>query len=432
MSIVLPAALPAFDVLRKECLQVVRPDRPMPTATQPLRIAVLNLMPEKVTTETQIARHLAAGDHHVELSLLVPDSLRSRTTPAEHLDTFYRRWSEARDEHFDGLIVTGAPVETLPFEAVDYWDELRQIFDWARTHVRRSFYICWAAQAALHHFHGVPKHALSHKCFGVFKHQVARRSAALLTGIPDSFWIPVSRHTEVRAIDLARVAGLEILVDGPETGPCLVEDRAQRAHYMFNHLEYDADSLKREYLRDLASERPSQLPENYFPDGDPSQAPVNFWRASATTLFNNWLDETERARARATCDELVFQWLASDCMDKRAGEGTELLVVAEGDAGTVSRVARTVSARRCWSRDLTWRTVGQETLLIELRVDELDQSAAQDTVRALLALARIRAVAVRDPQGFGGLFRAGNRARGAGAPRPPNRARLRGMLSVAA
>ncbi len=435
MSIVLPAALPAFDVLRQERLQVVGPDRPMPSAARPLRIALLNLMPEKARTETQLARLLAASNHHVELSLLVPNSYRPRTTPAEHLESFYRRWSEVRDEHFDGLIVTGAPVETLAFEAVDYWGELRQIFDWAQTRIRRGFYICWAAQAALHHFHGVPKHELSRKCFGVFKHQVASRSADLLAGIPDSFWVPVSRYTEVRAVDLARVAGLEILVDGPETGPCLVEDRARRAHYMFNHLEYDADTLKLEYLRDLASDRPTRLPENYFPDEDPSQPPVNFWRASAATLFNNWLNETERERTRAEGDELVFQWLASGREATRAesaGDRTEFLVVAEGDARSVSRVARTVSTRRCWSRDLAWRPVGEETLLIELRVDALDQSTVKETVRALLALARIRAVAVRHPQGFGGLFRAGPGARGPGADRPPNRARLKGMLSVAA
>ena len=224
-------------------------------------------------------------------------------------------------------------------------------------------------------------------------------------------------------------------MDGPETGPCLVEDRARRAHYMFNHLEYDADTLKLEYLRDLASDQPTRLPENYFPDEDPSQPPVYFWRASAATLFNNWLNETERERTRAEGDELLFQWLASGREATRAesaGDRTEFLVVAEGDARSVSRVARTVSARRCWSRDLAWRPVGEETLLIELRVDALDQSTVKETVRALLALARIRAVAVRDPQGFGGLFRAGPGARGPGADRPPNRARLKGMLSVAA
>ena len=432
MSIVLPAALPAFDVLQKECLRVVEPDNPMPTAARPLRIALLNLMPEKVKTETQLARLLAAGDHHVELSLLVPDTYHPRTTPPEHLERFYRRWSQARDEHFDGLIVTGAPVETLDFEAVEYWQELCQIFDWARVHVHRSFYICWAAQAALHHFHDVPKHNLDRKSFGVYKHRVAHRPATLMNGIPNSLWIPVSRHTEVRTVDLARVAGLEVLLHGPETGPCLVADPNQRAHYMFNHLEYDADTLEREYRRDLAAGRSTQVPENYFPDGDPDRTPVNFWRPSAATLFGNWLDEIEREHANAACDELVFQWLAPDDAAASPAPCTELLVAAEGNARSVDRVARTVSSRRCWSRDLTWQSVGKEVILIELRVEVLDQAAVQETVRSLLALAPIRSVAVRTPQGFGGLFRAPRHAKKPGAKRLPNRARLKGMVSFAA
>ncbi|MEM7226954.1 MAG: homoserine O-succinyltransferase [Pseudomonadota bacterium] len=294
MSIALPAALPAFDVLRSECLPVVALDQPRPRRA--LRIALLNLMPDKPVTETQHARLLAAGGHDVELTLLLPKNYRSKSTSAAHLDAFYRRWSEVRGEAFDGLIVTGAPLETLDFEKVDYWDELTEIFDWARGRVRRSFYICWAAQAALYHYHGVPKHVRERKCFGVFKHRVAKRSAKLLECVADDFWIPVSRHTEVRQSDLAGARGLEILVEGAETGPCLLEDRARGAHYMFNHLEYDADTLKREYLRDIAAERPVELPKNYFPEGNLDRAPVNFWRQAACALYSNWLDEIERDR----------------------------------------------------------------------------------------------------------------------------------------
>ena len=408
MSIALPSDLPAFDVLRQERLEVIAPGIAAPAAKRPLKIALLNLMPEKIKTEIQLARLLGASEHHVELSLLVPESYRPKTTPAAHMAAHYRPWSAVRDEHFDGLIVTGAPVETLAFEAVDYWAELRSIFDWARSNVTRSFYICWAAQAALNHFHGVAKHPLERKSFGIFKHRVVSRSAALLAGLGECFWIPVSRHTEMRAEELRLVPGLETLVHGPETGPCLIEDRARRAHYMFNHLEYDADTLKQEYLRDQAAGRPIQMPENYFPDDDLDRAPVNFWRKAALRLFGNWLDQIERERCRAACDELVMDWLAQDSGITDLPVRSELLVVVSGGAQCVPRVLSRVAGRRRWSRDLAWRAVGEGTLMIELNVDARDEGSVQQTVHRLFGLAQIRSVAVRNPRGFGGLYRAGD------------------------
>jgi homoserine O-succinyltransferase len=264
----------------------------------PLRIALLNLMPTKAATETQFARLLGSTPFPVALTLVVPDSYEPRNTPAEHLAAFYERWSRVRYRTFDGLIVTGAPVETLPFEEVAYWRELTAVFDWARSHVRRTYHVCWGAQAALHHFHGVPKRGLAAKMFGVFRHRVAARpDHPLFRGFGDGFVTPVSRHTEVRAADLPRDAGLEVLADSPEAGLCLVEDRPRRALYMFNHLEYDADTLGDEYRRDLRAGRPIAAPRHYFPGDDPARPPANTWRPFAHLLFRNWLGEMARSAA---------------------------------------------------------------------------------------------------------------------------------------
>jgi len=300
MSIALPEGLPAHDTLVQEGLDVYGHTGPF-GMTRPgtLRIALLNLMPMKPVTETQFARLLGAGPYDVELTLLLPDGYAPKTMPMDYLRSFYRRWSEVRDRTFDGLIVTGAPVETLPFREVRYWEQLTRILDWTQTHVGSSFHICWAAQAALQHFHGVPKHALPRKAFGVYRHRVRNWGVPLMRGFGAELPIPVSRHTEVRAGDLPRGRGVTVLADSPQTGLALLADRPRRAYYMFNHLEYDGDTLAREYRRDVASGRPVDLPANYFPDDDPTRPPRNAWRAPARLMFRNWLAELHGMSARA-------------------------------------------------------------------------------------------------------------------------------------
>jgi homoserine O-succinyltransferase len=300
MSIVLPKGLPAQDTLAREGIDVrdrdAADDRMRPGT---LRIALLNLMPMKPVTETQFARLLGAGPYDVELTLLLPDGYMPKSVPAAYLHQFYRRWSEVREATFDGLIVTGAPVETLPFQEVAYWRQLARIFDWSQTHVAGSFHICWAAQAALHHFHGVPKHALARKAFGVYRHRVRNWGDPLMRGFGAELPIPVSRHTEVRAGDLPRGRGITVLAESPETGLALLADRPRHAYYMFNHLEYDGDTLAREYRRDVAAGKPVDLPANYFPDDDPTRDPPHTWRAAARLVFRNWLAELHGTHLRA-------------------------------------------------------------------------------------------------------------------------------------
>ena len=291
MPIKIPNDLPARRTLEKEGVRIIRETDAIRQDVRPLRIALLNLMPDKIRTETQIIRVVGSTPLQVEMTLMKTGTYRSKNTPEQHLLDFYKTWDEVRYEKFDGLIVTGAPVETMVFEAVDYWDELTAIFDWAQTHVHSGFYICWAAQAALHYFYGVPKHALPRKMFGIYRHRVLKPDASLLQGFNDEFSIPVSRHTETRKEDIPRKPGLNVLAESEDSGLCLMEDVPHRAVYMLNHLEYDADTLKREYERDLASSQDIQLPKNYFPSDDPARSPLNQWRAYAHLLFWNWIGE---------------------------------------------------------------------------------------------------------------------------------------------
>lgn len=290
MPIAVPAGLPAQRSLLDEGIEVLSGDE-LRRRGDPLRICLVNLMPNKIVTEAQIARLLGAAAVPVALTLCVPDSYRSKTTPAAHIAAFYRPWSRIRDDDFDGLIVTGAPVETLPFEEVAYWPELCAIFDWARSRRIHGFHICWAAQAALYHAYDVPKHRLPAKMFGVFRHYRADAGARLLGGFGEEFPVPVSRHTEVRAADLPAVPGLDVLAASAEAGLCLVEDRGNRAVYMFNHLEYDAETLGEEFRRDRLAGKPIDVPRYYFPEDDPERTPVNHWRPCAHLLFANWLGE---------------------------------------------------------------------------------------------------------------------------------------------
>lgn len=291
LPIKIPDALPARATLETEGVVVMRETDASRQDIRPLRIGLLNLMPDKPKTETQFARLLGATPLQVELSLVQLASHTSRNTAPEHLAAFYRTWDEVIDERFDGFIITGAPVETLPFDQVGYWDELRRIFDWTQGHAHSCLNVCWGAQAALQHFHGVDKHILPAKLSGVYAHRLEAPASPYLRGLSDEIDIPVSRWSEVRRDELPAGAGLKVLLDSDEAGLCLVEDPARRALHMFNHLEYDATTLADEFARDQAKDPATPTPAHYFPGDQPSRAPKNRWRSHAHLLFSNWINE---------------------------------------------------------------------------------------------------------------------------------------------
>ncbi|NAZ36819.1 homoserine O-succinyltransferase [Rubellimicrobium sp. CFH 75288] len=292
MPIKLPADLPAFDVLSREGVMVMAESRAERQDIRPLRIGLLNLMPKKIQTETQFARLVGSTPLQIELQLIRMTEHQTRNTAAAHMEAFYRPFAEvaASGEKLDGLIVTGAPVEHLPFEAVTYWDELRRVFDWTQTHVHSTFGVCWGGMAMAWHFRGVPKHLLPAKAFGLYRHRAVLPTSPYLRGFSDDLLVPVSRWTEVRR-DEAEAAGLVTLLASDEVGPCLLEDREHRALYIFNHLEYDSDTLKQEYDRDREAGAAITLPRDYFPDDDPSRPPTNRWRSHAHLLYGNWINE---------------------------------------------------------------------------------------------------------------------------------------------
>jgi homoserine O-succinyltransferase len=293
MPITLPATLPAYDVLRNEGVMVMTPDRAAQQDIRPLRIGLLNLMPKKIQTETQFARLIGATPLQINFHLIRMSEHQTRNTAAEHMETFYRPFAEveASGEKFDGLIITGAPIEHLPFEEVTYWDELRRVMDWTQTHVHSTFGVCWGGMAMIYHFHGVQKHMLNAKAFGCFRHQNLNPTSPYLRGFSDDFVIPVSRWTEVRQSEIDTAPGLRTLLGSEEVGPCLVEDAGHRALYIFNHFEYDSDTLKQEYDRDVAADTPINVPLNYYPDDNPANPPKNRWRSHAHLLYGNWLNE---------------------------------------------------------------------------------------------------------------------------------------------
>jgi len=291
MPIKIPNDLPARSTLENEGVMIMTEATAARQDIRPLRIALLNLMPNKIRTETQFARLIGATPLQVELVLVKITKHTPKNTPADHMIAFYRDWESVKAEKFDGFIVTGAPVELLEFKDVTYWDELRRIFDWTQSHVHSSFNICWGAQAALHHFRGTPKYALSSKAFGVFRHRNLDPTSPILRGFSDDFSIPVSRWTEVRKSDLAGQRGLDVLMDSEEAGLCLVADQVNRALNMFNHIEYDTSTLGEEYWRDTKAGKPIALPRNYFPGDNPHAPPENRWRSHAHLLFGNWINE---------------------------------------------------------------------------------------------------------------------------------------------
>ncbi|MEB2344849.1 MAG: homoserine O-succinyltransferase [Deltaproteobacteria bacterium] len=290
MPLIIQNDLPATKILDAEGIFVIPRSEAVRQDIRALQVALVNLMPTKVETETQIARLLANSPLQVELTLVTMDSHRAVNTSEEHLLQFYQTFDRVRDRRFDGLIVTGAPVERLPFEEVDYWPELVSLFEWSGSQVHASLFICWGAQAALHHFHGIPKYPLVAKHSGVYKHRLVTPYAPVVRGIDDEFYVPVSRFTEVRKEDVTKIGALEILAESPGTGLYLVHDRDHRRLYSFNHAEYDPDTLAREYRRDLEKGLRPSVPCNYYPDDDPAQPPVVRWRSHAWALFANWLN----------------------------------------------------------------------------------------------------------------------------------------------
>ncbi len=290
MPIKIPDQLPARDILVREGVSVMDEQTALRQDIRPLQIGLLNLMPNKIRTETQFARLIGSSPLQVELTLVRVGNHVAKNTPEDHLISFYQTWDEVKDRKFDGFIITGAPIELLPFDKVGYWDELTQVLDWTTTNVHSSFFICWGAMAAAWHFHGVPKYALDKKAFGVFRHRNHEPASPYLTGFSDDFAIPVSRWTEVRTADIDPASGLEMLVESDETGPCLIAEKPGNRLYMFNHIEYDSTSLKEEYDRDVAAGSSIDVPHGYYPDDDPSRPPLNRWRSHAHLLFGNWIN----------------------------------------------------------------------------------------------------------------------------------------------
>ena len=296
MPIKLPSHLPAYNVLSREGVMVMDEDQATRQDIRPLRIGLLNLMPKKIQTENQFARLIGATPLQIEFSLIRMSEHQTRNTAAEHMEEFYRSFAEvkASGEKFDGLIITGAPIEHLDFKDVSYWDELCDVFDWTQSHVHSTFGVCWGGMAMAYYFHGIRKYLLKDKLFGCYRHMNLAPQSHFLRGFSDDLVMPVSRWTEMRKEEIDAV-GLDILLHSDEVGPALVQDSEQRALYIFNHLEYDSGTLNQEYQRDLDSNQIEgadiKMPLNYFPNNDPSQTPPNRWRSHAHLLYGNWVSE---------------------------------------------------------------------------------------------------------------------------------------------
>ena len=290
MPIKIPNALPATDTLRSENIFVMTETRAMTQDIRPLQIALVNLMPTKIDTETQLARVLGNTPLQIELELIAPSGHVSKNTSKEHMLAFYKTFDQVKHRTFDGVIITGAPVELMDFEEVDYWPELCEIMEWSKTHAHSTLHICWGAQAGLYYHYGIQKKLLDKKLFGVFKHTVEDPNFILFRGFDDKFWVPHSRNTTVAREDIEAVEGLKVLSDSPEAGVYAVKSPESKQVFLMGHAEYDADTLKKEYLRDVAAGIDIQIPANYFTDDDPAQPPIVRWRSCAHLLYANWLN----------------------------------------------------------------------------------------------------------------------------------------------
>jgi homoserine O-succinyltransferase len=290
MPLNIPDRLPAVEILQEENIFVMSETAAIHQDIRPLRIVILNLMPVKTTTETHILRLLSNSPLQVEVTLLHMSDHVSKNTSVKHLTTFYKTFDQIRDKKFDGMIITGAPIEHLEFEQVDYWQELKDIMDWVLHHVTSTMFICWGAQAGLYHYYGIPKYPLSRKMFGVFTHTVNNPKIPLVRGFDEEFLAPHSRHTEIRREDIIRVPDLEIVSESPEAGVYMVKNRGGRLIFITGHSEYDPETLKDEYERDLKKGLPIHVPKNYFTDDDPSKPPRVRWKSHANLMYYNWLN----------------------------------------------------------------------------------------------------------------------------------------------
>ncbi len=290
MPIRIPNALPAAGILQGENIFVMTEERAQKQDIRPLKIAIFNLMPTKIATETQLIRALSNSPLQVDLVLLHTETHQSKNTPEAHLSSFYKTFSDVKDKKFDGLIITGAPVELMEYEEVDYWEELCQVMEWSKTHVTSTLHICWAAQAGLYYHYGVPKYPLNEKMFGVFRHDVIRPRARLMRGFDDAFYAPHSRHTEVRAEDITKVPELKVMATSEEAGVYLVASKDGKNVFVTGHSEYDPETLHNEYMRDKSRGLSIAVPKNYYQDDDPEKRPVVRWRSHSNLLFVNWLN----------------------------------------------------------------------------------------------------------------------------------------------
>ncbi|MBQ9914883.1 MAG: homoserine O-succinyltransferase [Clostridia bacterium] len=290
MPIKIPNELPATKTLTEENIFVITETRALTQDIRPLKIAILNLMPTKIETETQLARLLGNTPLQVELTLLHTESYKSKNINEEHMLAFYKTFEEVKDETFDGMVITGAPVEQMPFEEVIYWEELCRIFEWTKTHVTSTFHICWGAQAGLYYHYGINKHPLPEKLFGVYDHKVEYTSSILFRGFDEVFRAPHSRHTTILREDVEKVPELKILASSEEAGLYVISTDRGRQIFVTGHSEYDRDTLKKEYLRDVSAGLPISVPYQYFPDDDPTKDPIVSWRSHANLLYSNWLN----------------------------------------------------------------------------------------------------------------------------------------------
>jgi len=311
MPIKIPNLLPATSTLEAENIFVMTETRAVAQDIRPLQILLLNLMPTKIDTETQLARVLGNTPLQIELELIAPKDHVSKNTSQEHMLTFYKSFDDVKDRTFDGLVITGAPVELMDFEEVDYWPELCRIMEWSKTNVHSTLHICWGAQAGLYYHYGIPKRTLDRKLFGVFRHTVEDPNFILFRGFDDTFLVPHSRNTTVNRADIEAVPGLKVLAASPEAGVYAVKTEQGRQVFVMGHAEYDRDTLKKEYLRDVAAGVDIQLPKNYFPDDDPSREPLVTWRSCAHLLYGNWLNYC------------VYQTVPYDIRDIQKGIRTE-------------------------------------------------------------------------------------------------------------
>jgi homoserine O-succinyltransferase len=292
MPLNLPDKLPAIDLLKEENIFVIDNSRASSQDIRPLKIVVLNLMPIKITTETDLIRLLSNSPLQIEVSLMKLKSHTSKNTPVEHMKAFYRDFELMKNEKFDGMIITGAPVEHLDFEDVNYWDEITEIFEWTRTHVTSTFYICWAAQAGLYYHYGIPKYPLEKKMFGIFEHHICDgfQHLPIFRGFDDVFYVPHSRHTEVRREDIEKCEGLQVISESADSGVHIVMARSGREFFVTGHSEYSPYTLDTEYRRDLDKGLPIEMPRNYYREDNPEKGPLVRWRSVANLLFSNWLN----------------------------------------------------------------------------------------------------------------------------------------------